>query len=80
MIVFEQAGDREMNAIGRRAVRNEIAISVEREHPQGNIERQRITRTTAIAIGSDDGNFGQGCERIRQSAARVLALKGELFR
>ena len=63
MLVVEQAGDREVHAVGRRAL-NVVDARLGLEHPQGHIEGQGVARATAIAVRRDDGDLGEVCERL----------------
>ena len=55
--LVEQAGHREMHAVGRRAVDEQETVG-RAAHGQRPIERQRVGRAAAVALGRDDGDLG----------------------
>jgi hypothetical protein len=65
VVLLKEPGDREVHAIGRRAV-HVIHVVAELEHAQRHVERQRIARTAAIAVGRDDGDCRERSKRVRQ--------------
>ena len=71
--VLEQPRDREMHAVGRRAV-DVLVTEVGTPHGERTIERQGIAGAGAIALGCDDRDFTEWRERFGQS----LKARGEV--
>jgi len=63
--MVQHAGHRQMNAIGRRAVDVMKACRRLTQH-QRAVERERIGRAAAVALGRHDGDIGERGERLRQ--------------
>ncbi len=73
VLVIEQPRDRQMHAVGRSS-RHVVNASLGFVHPQGHIECQGIAGTTAIAVGGDDGDLGDGQQRLAQAADSLGAV------
>ena len=71
----EQARDRDMNAIGGRAVHREVAVrrAPHRERP---VERQRVRGARAIALRRDHRDLAELRERLgeQRDARREIAV------
>ena len=78
-LVVEQAGDREVDAVGRRAVDEEEAVGRAADH-QRPVERQRVGGAAAIALGRDHRDLAVRRERPREvleSGREIAVVVGE---
>ena len=67
MLVVEIAGDGNMYAVRGRAG-HVVHTGLSLEDAQRDVERQRIARTAAIAIGCDHGDFSEGEKGLAEAA------------
>ena len=69
-----------MNAIGGRAV-DELEAVRRTAHGQRAIERQRVRRAAAVALGRDDGDVGvraqRGGERLEAGGEIAVVVRQE---
>ena len=73
--VEQITGDRDVHAIGRRAV-DVIEVVLDALDAQRRFERQRVAGAAAIAVGRHDDDVGDGREmpRERAQAARLIPV------
>ena len=79
VLEIEQAGDRQMHAVGGRAV-DIVRIGVVARGAHRHIQRQRIARTAAVSIRCDDGDGAQGLDRKtkrRQALGSIAVVIGK---
>ena len=71
----EQPGDREVHAVGRRAVDGEVAVR-RAAHRQRPVERERVRGAGAVALGRDHGDLAQLAQRLgeQRDARREVAV------
>jgi hypothetical protein len=74
-LVLEQARDRDVHAIRRRAV-HVVEILIDALHAQRSLERQGVAGTAAIAVRRNDDDFGNRLQVLgeRAQAARLIAV------
>ena len=62
VLEIEQSRNRQMHAIGGRAV-DVVSIGVVARRAHRHIERERIAGAAAVAVGSHDGDGAEGLDR-----------------
>ncbi len=67
-------GDREVHAVGRRAVDHVPGVGVHALHAQRHLERQRMAGAAEIAVGRDDGERRDALEPLAQEAQPFGAI------
>src|SRR5512139_1352594 len=72
-LAFEQARDREMDAVRGRAVHEVPALAV-LGHAQGYVEGERVAGSAAIALGSDHGDLGKRLQRVDEALQALGAI------
>ena len=74
-LVLEQTRDRDVHAVGRRAV-DVVEVVVDALDSQRRLERQRVARAAAVTVRRDDDDLGERRQMLgeRAQAACLIAV------